>query len=86
MHKLIRRLDHSLVHLLLPLGLIFVILTFLVPQSKQIQAGLAMTFIYLYIGFSLLHHKADKSLTLEIALEYLLIATLTLVLLLGLLI
>ena len=45
-----------------------------------------MTFIYIYIGFSLLHHKEDKTLTLEVTLEYILIATLTLVLLLGILI
>ncbi len=79
----INKIDKNLVYTLLPLGIAFVILSFVSPQLKQAEAGLAITFIYLYIGFSLLHHKADKSLTLEVMLEYFLIATLTLVLLLG---
>ena len=83
---LISKIDKNLVYTLLPLGVAFVILSFVTPQLKQIEAGLAITFIYLYIGFSLLHHKADKSLTLEVTLEYILIATLTLVLLLGIVI
>ncbi len=81
--QLIGKIDKNLVYTLLPLGIAFVILSFVSPQLKQVEAGLAITFIYLYIGFSLLHHKADKSLTLEVTLEYILIATLTLVLLLG---
>lgn len=81
--NLASRVDKNLVYLLLPLGISFVILSFISPQLKIVQAGLAFSFIYLYIGFSLLHHRADKSLTLEVTIEYILIATLTVVLLLG---
>lgn len=84
--RLIKEIDRNLAYLLVPLGLAFVILSFVSPQLKQVEAGLALTFIYLYVGFSLLHHKADKSLTLEVTLEYILIATLALVLLMGVMI
>lgn len=39
--------------------------------------------ILIYLIWSLLHHKRDKSLTLPILLEYLLTAALVVILLLG---
>ncbi len=80
-----KAVDRHLVHSLLPLGLIFVILSFILPSLKIIQAGLAIIFIYLYLALSFLHHKEDKSLTISVTLEYILIATLALVLILGIL-
>lgn len=84
--KFAKSIDKNFIYILLPLGLSFVALSFVLPQYKLIQASLAFIFLYLYIGLSLLHHKEDKSLTLEVTLEYILIATLTLVLLLGIIV
>lgn len=39
--------------------------------------------ILIYLIWALIHHKRDKSLTLPIFLEYLLTATLSLILILG---
>ncbi len=39
--------------------------------------------VIIYLIWSLIHHKKDKSLTLEIFLEYLLTAILSIVLLMG---
>lgn len=39
--------------------------------------------VLIYLLWALIHHKKDKSLTLAILLEYLLIAVLVLVLILG---
>ena len=41
--------------------------------------------VLIYLGWALIHHKRDKSLTLEFLVEYLLTATLSLVLLTGVL-
>jgi small-conductance mechanosensitive channel len=81
-----KAIDKHLYRLLLPLGVAFIVLSLTLPKFRLVQAGLAISFIYIYIGFSLLHHKEDKSLTLEVTLEYILLATLTLVLILGVLI
>jgi len=42
--------------------------------------------IIIYLVWAIIHHKKDKSLTLPIILEYLLTATLVLILLLGILV
>lgn len=39
--------------------------------------------ILIYLLWALLHHKKDKSLTLEVILEYLLTAALSLILIFG---
>ncbi len=42
--------------------------------------------IFIYLIWALFHHKKDKSLTLAILVEYLLTATLAIILLMGVLI
>lgn len=42
--------------------------------------------ILIYLLWALLHHKKDKSLTLEVILEYLLTAALSLILIFGVII
>lgn len=44
---------------------------------------LLLSAVLLYLAWGLFHHKRDKSLTLELFLEYLLIAALSIILLLG---
>lgn len=39
--------------------------------------------IFIYLIWALIHHKRDKSLTLEVLLEYLLTATLAIILMAG---
>ena len=41
--------------------------------------------VLIYLVWALIHHKRDRSLTLRVYLEYLLIAALVLILLLGVL-
>ena len=42
--------------------------------------------VLIYLSWALIHHKRDKSLTLEFLVEYLLTAALVLILLMGVLI
>lgn len=39
--------------------------------------------ILIYLSWALIHHKRDKSLTLAVFIEYLLTATLSIILLMG---
>lgn len=47
------------------------------------QINILIIAILAYLVWALVHHKKDKSLTLEVFIEYLLTAALSLVLLLG---
>lgn len=68
---------------LLPLAFVFIMLSFYFPKVVAVQLGVIVSFASLYIGFSLMSHYKDKSLTPQIALEYILIATLIVVMVAG---
>ncbi len=48
-----------------------------------VQVNILLIAIVLYLTWAIWHHRRDKSLTLEVFIEYLLTAVLSLVLLLG---
>lgn len=73
----------DLLHIFLPLGIIFLSLTFLFNKDSNVLIQAVVTMTLIYLGFSFMHHNVDKTLTLEVALEYILIACLVLVILAG---
>ncbi len=60
----------------LPFCLILIFLLFFLPGRSLIQVELMVFAVISYVGLSLFYHHLDKSLTFEVALEYILIATL----------
>lgn len=68
---------------LLPIAFVFIMLSFYFPRMIAVQLGLVVAFASLYIGASLMHHHKDKSLTPQIILEYILVATLIVVIMAG---
>lgn len=72
-------------HLFLPIALVILVLVILFHGQKIIQFELLIIAAMFYISTAFLHHYFDKSLTIETALEYILIAALTLIIFQGLL-
>jgi hypothetical protein len=68
---------------LLPLAFAFILLAFYFPKTVAIQLGIILSFASLYLGFSLFSHYKEKSLTMEVMLEYILLATLVIVMISG---
>ena len=79
----LKKINLDLLHIFLPLGIIFLVLAFLFNKNSSILIQGIVTMTLIYLGFSFMHHNVDKTLTLEVALEYILIACLVLVILAG---
>ncbi len=76
---------HSVVFLCLATGAALIgVLRFQNMPLVQFQILVALSILYL--GWALTHHNLDKSLTLEIIIEYVLTALLAMVILYGILI
>lgn len=76
---------HSVVVLVLATGAaIFGVIRFQDMPLMQFQILVILSILYL--GWALLHHNLDKSLTLEIIIEYVLTALLAMVILYGILV
>lgn len=75
------RLD--ILHLLLPVSLVLIILSFVSPHYSVVQLQLAMVAVILYVVLSFTYHYFDKTLSLEASLEYVLLATLALIMMAG---
>lgn len=78
-----QRLRLNILHLLLPISLILIGVSFISPHYFVIQLQLAMLAVILYVAFSFIHHYFDKTLTVEVSLEYVLLATLALIMIAG---
>lgn len=76
----------DLAHAFLPLSLFFLVLMFIFRNQSFIQFELVIACAICYLAVAFVHHHFDKSLTLEIAIEYILIAALALIILQGILI
>lgn len=74
----------KLVHALIPLGVIFIYLIFTDRGKSDMQLQLTILAIVSYFGISIVHHYFDKSLTFEIVFEYILMASLILILVISL--
>lgn len=69
-------------YLLLSTTAIFFIVSLgLLEGQKRAQFALMVFFIFIYISWGIIHHKADNSLHLKIVLEYILIGAIALFLL-----
>lgn len=80
--KVIKRI-HLLNHLFVPISVGAIILSFLYKSQPVVQFGILMIVLLLYVSFALIHHSRNKDLTIVIMLEYILIATLAIVILTG---
>ena len=76
----------QLIHLFVPLTLLFIALSIFGNHKPFIQPLILLIFTLIYLFLTILHHKLDKSLTLEGLLEYILIAGLIIVLINSLMI
>lgn len=65
---------------------IFIGLLIISRFSKNMQFQVLLVISVVYVSIAVLHHFQDKTLTMEIIIEYILIAVLALLLLQGLLI
>lgn len=65
---------------------LFTLALFFYRFSPKMQFIVFMTAALLYLAAALLHHFKEKSLTLEVIIEYILIAALALIILQGLII
>lgn len=75
------KFNSNLVYILIPLSILFMAVSFLFKSQQVNIIELSVAFILIYLVVSLIHHYFDKTLTLEITLEYILIASLSLVIL-----
>ncbi len=66
------------------MGLIFSGLLFVFRGQGLIEFEILTGAVILYIGWALIHHHFDKSLTVEVIIEYILIAALILIMSEGL--
>lgn len=82
MIKIIRGLKHFYI-LLVPLGLMLILLSLWFRYYPVVQLELIILGSSCYIGSALLHHYFDKSLTLGIILEYILLASLVIIVVTG---
>ncbi len=69
--------------ILVLLAVLSAVLIFKLPNLIINQLSVLVVLILGYLVWALLHHLHDKSLTLEVILEYILTAALVLVILLG---
>jgi hypothetical protein len=74
-----KKLKLTLPIVLLVLSILFILLTVLFPFPQPVYIGMIVSFVLVYVSFSLLHHYLDKTLTVERSLEYILIASLVLI-------
>ena len=73
----------TLNYLYLPLALVFLVSLYFFRANAIYQVEVIIGAAITYITVALLHHHFDKSLTLEIIIEYILIAILVVIILQG---
>lgn len=74
-------LKYDLTHFFLPFAIIGIILIFILRGNGLLQFQIATMLAISYITVALIHHYFDKSLTLEVVIEYILIALFSIILL-----
>lgn len=80
--KMRHKHSEKLLYLFLPISLGVIYLSFSYPKLSD-QVKLVALTLGLYLGLSLLFHKLDRSLTVMVALEYIIIGILTAVIVGG---
>lgn len=79
MEKTIRKIHKYNLVFILCLAVIAVIIVLKLQGFPQIQFLVTLVLSFIYLGWALLYHKLDKTLTLEVMLEYILTALLAIV-------
>jgi hypothetical protein len=83
---MIRRKYLNLTHFLIPLSIIFIVLSFIFKKQSLILFEMLVLFALIYVVSILVHHHFDKSLTKEVAAEYILLALLVIIMVANLVI
>lgn len=81
-HKLIKY--DLLSHIFLAVSLVLIVASFFFKSLGQFQYLIIFLAVAIYLSSSVIHHYLDKSLTLEVGLEYILIGALAILLIFGL--
>jgi len=77
---MIKIIKSSLIsNIFLIISLILIVLSFIFSGYSRYQSNIIFVTIFFYLLFAFLHHHLDKSLTLTIVFEYILVAALALV-------
>lgn len=85
MRRLQQNLPRFLIILFLPISAIFISLSLFFRHRSIVQFELLVFIMLIYVVFTLVHHHLDKNLTLEVILDYILIAALGAIIAIGLL-
>lgn len=83
--KLILKLHQYNFFLIIGSSLIAIFTVIKFSMLPQLQFLIVLTLIFFYLGWALIYHLVDKSLNLEVTLEYVLTALLAVVVLYGIL-
>ncbi len=78
-----KRLKHYLIFVFLPLCLLFIVFSFITHNQSLIQVQILTLICFSYLIIHFIHHYLDKSLTFEIMIEYILIASLVTIVLVS---
>lgn len=81
-----KTLKIGLHQLFVPIALICILLIYILRGNTLLQFEVVVIAGLAYLSIALVHHHFNKSLTLELIIEYILIAILALVILQGLLV
>ena len=71
----------ELTHLYIPVAVACCVLIVLFKGQSKFQIDTLLAGAFIFLGITLAHHQKDKSLTIEVALEYILMAALSLLIL-----
>lgn len=83
MKKIVKSFDINLLHILIPLSLLGILLSLQFRHYNLLLLEIVILFGLFYLLSSMIHHHIDKSLTLEIIIEYILTALLMIILVSG---
>lgn len=73
----------SLIHFFQPIAFLAIIAAFFLQGEPRLLMQIVSGLATIYVSIALIHHYLDKSLTLEITLEYILLAALVIIILQG---
>jgi len=81
----INRLHKHTIYILLATVLVAAIAIFKLADQPNLQAGILTGIVFIYLAWAIFYHHIDKSIRLEIIIEYVLTAALALTFMYGIL-
>ena len=76
-------LSLSLIHFFQPIAFLAIIAAFFLQGEPKLLMQIVTTLAIIYVTIALIHHYFDKSLSLEVGLEYVLISLLAVLVVFG---